>query len=93
MVLSYTDLMRHPRQGSRVRRMKQSMFFLHYGIIIFHYTSYLPRNFIFLMVVFERERASTGEGERQGDRESQAVSAVSTEPNVGLKLMNHEIMT
>ena len=39
----------------------------------------------------ERERARTGEG----DTESEAGSrfwAVSTEPSMGLKLMNHEIM-
>ena len=39
---------------------------------------------------------SRGEAEREGDTESEAVSrlwAVNTEPDVGLKLMNHEIMT
>ena len=37
-----------------------------------------------------------GEGQREGDTESEAgsrVQAVSTEPDMGLKLMNHEIMT
>ena len=39
---------------------------------------------------------SGGRAERQGDTESEAGSrlrAVSTEPNAGLKLTNHEIMT
>ena len=39
---------------------------------------------------------SRGGGEREGDTELEAGSrlrAVSTEPDVGLKLMNHEIMT
>ena len=57
--------------------------------------------FIFLNVlfIFERERdrmASGGGAEREGDTQSKAGSrlwAVSTEPNVGLKLMNREIMT
>ena len=47
---------------------------------------------------WQRERQSTsGEGaEREGDKESGAGSrlqAVSTEPNAGLELKNHEIMT
>ena len=36
------------------------------------------------------------EAEREGDTESEAVSslwAVNTEPDMGLELMNHEIMT
>ena len=50
----------------------------------------------------DRDRARTGEGqrererEREGDTESKVGSrlwAVSTEPNTGLKLTNHEIMT
>ena len=53
------------------------------------------------MFIFERERErqseSGGKGrEREGDTESKAGSrlrAVSTEPNVGLEPMNHEIMT
>ena len=39
---------------------------------------------------------SRGEGEREGDTESEAVSrlrAVSTEPDTGLELTNCEIMT
>ena len=34
-----------------------------------------------------------GGTEREGERESQAGSTLSTEPNVRLELMNHEIMT
>ena len=37
-----------------------------------------------------------GEGQREGDTESEAGSklwAVSTDPDVGLELTNHEIMT
>ena len=50
------------------------------------------------MFIFERERDSVSRGgaEREGDTESQAGSrlqAVSTEPYVGLKLTNCEIMT
>ena len=39
---------------------------------------------------------SGGAAEREGDTESEAGSrlqAFSTEPNAGLELMNHEIMT
>ena len=50
------------------------------------------------MFIFEREREnmSRGGAERQGDTESEAGSrlrAVSTEPDAGLKLGNHKIMT
>ena len=44
----------------------------------------------------ERESVSREGAEREGDTESEAGSrlrAVSTEPDVGLELMNHEIMT
>ena len=52
---------------------------------------------IFLFI-FERERQnmSRGGAEREGDTESKADSrlwVVSTEPDVGLELRNHEIMT
>ena len=54
--------------------------------------------FLFLMFTFkrERQRASGRGAEREGNTEYEAGSklrAVSTEPDVGLKLMNHEIMT
>ena len=50
------------------------------------------------MFIFERERAhaSRGGAERGGDTESKAgsrVPAVSTQPDVGLELMNREIVT
>ena len=48
------------------------------------------------MFIFERERASGGGAEREGDTESETGSrfrAVSTEPDAGLKLRNREIMT
>ena len=52
----------------------------------------------FLMFIFERQRksASRGAAEREGDTESEAgsrLSAVSTEPDTGLKPTNREIMT
>ena len=61
-------------------------------------------NSIFLMFIFERESTrekqrqsvSRGGAEREGHTESEAGSrlcAVRTEPDVGLELMNHEIMT
>ena len=50
------------------------------------------------MFIFETEkdRAQTGEGQREGDTESEAGSrlwAVSTEPHAGLKLMECEVIT
>ena len=47
-------------------------------------------------IYFEREKAQAGKGQREGDTESEAVSrlwAVSTEPYMGLKPTNSEIMT
>ena len=44
----------------------------------------------------ERQNASKGEAEREGDTESETGSrlwAVGTEPDVGLKPTNREIMT
>ena len=48
------------------------------------------------MFIFDRERASWGGAEREGDTESEAGFrhwAVITEPDVELKPMDHEIMT
>ena len=48
------------------------------------------------MFIFERERASRGGAETDRDTESKAgakLRAVSTEPDVGLKTTNCEIMT
>ena len=50
----------------------------------------------FLMFIFERQSVSRGGEEREGDTESEAGSglqAVSTEPDAGLELKSHEIMT
>ena len=43
----------------------------------------------------ERDRARVGEGQREGDTESEAApgSERSAEPDAGLELMTHEIMT
>ena len=52
--------------------------------------------FLMFIIYFKRERESRGGTQREGDAESEAGSrlrAVSTEPNVGLELMNREIMT
>ena len=55
-----------------------------------------------LLFIFERERQtdrqnpSRGGAETEGDTESEAGSglrAVSTEPDVGLELTDHEVMT
>ena len=51
---------------------------------------------IYLLSLRERERAcvSQGEAETEGERESQAGSVLSTEPDVGLDLKTmNEIMT
>ena len=53
---------------------------------------------MFIYYFWERETGcKQGKGrEREGDTESEAGSrlwAVSTEPNVGLELMSHEVMT
>ena len=64
------------------------------------FTLYLAPAYFFLTFIyfFETERHSMNRGgsERKGDTVSEAGSrlrAVSTEPNVGLEPMNHEIMT
>ena len=58
----------------------------------------LKKNYFLNAYLFLRERQSESRGgaEREGDTESEAGSrlrAVSTEPDAGLKLTNHEIMT
>ena len=45
------------------------------------------------MFIFERDRARVGEGQRQRGRHRTPGWAVSTEPEVGLKLRNCVIMT
>ena len=52
--------------------------------------------FIYFLREGERQSRSRGGAEREGDRESEAGSglrAVSPEPDAGLELVNHEIMT
>ena len=50
---------------------------------------------IFLMFIFERDRACAGEGQReretQNPKQAPGLRAVSTEPDAGLELMNREI--
>ena len=49
---------------------------------------------IFLFIYFENDSMWAGEGQRDGgERIASRLHAVSTEPNVGLELANHEIMT
>ena len=45
------------------------------------------------LFIFERERTGRGGAEREAERISGRLLAVSTEPNVGLELTNREIMT
>ena len=47
------------------------------------------------LFIFERERGQAGEGQRERGRERipSRFSTISAEPDVGLKLTNHEIMT
>ena len=52
--------------------------------------------FFNVLFIFERQSTSRGRAEREGDTEPEAGSglwAVSTEPDTGLELINHEIMT
>ena len=48
-----------------------------------------------MFIYVERESEQAGEGQREGEREriSSRPHAVSTEPDMGLDPMNHEIMT
>ena len=52
---------------------------------------------VYLFLIYrERQSASRGGAEREGDTESEAGSrlrAVNTEPDMGLEPINHEIMT
>ena len=68
-------------------KMKVHFFFL---------CSFLSFFFLTFIYFWERERERERERDREGDTESKAGSrlwAISPEPNVGLKPMNHEIMT
>ena len=49
-----------------------------------------------MFIYFDRDRVRMGEGQREGDTESETGSrlwAVSTEPDAGLKLTDRKIMT
>ena len=65
--------------------------------LIFFFFFFLKIMFIYLFFFLrERQSASGGDAERQGDTEPEAGSrlqAVSTEPNSGLELMDQEVMT
>ena len=59
---------------------------------------YFKKKFFFnvYLLLRERDRVRVGEGQRETHTQSEAGSrlrAVSTEPDVGLELTNHEIMT
>ena len=50
---------------------------------------------VYLLILRRQDRVPAGEGQRERDRERipSLLHAVSTEPDVRLDLMNHEIMT
>ena len=48
---------------------------------------------LFIYLFRERESACAWEQQREGERIPSRLPTVSTEPDVGLKLTNHEIMT
>ena len=60
-------------------------------------TLYFKKNFFLAFIYFwDRDKAWTGEGQREGDTESETGSrlwAVSPEPDAGLELTDREIMT
>ena len=61
---------------------------------LIHATSF--KCFFFNICLFLRDRErqrDRGGAEREGDTESKAVQAISTEPDVGLEFTNREIMT
>ena len=50
-------------------------------------------SFIYLFIVRERESVRRAGAETEGERTPSRLCTVSTEPDVGLELTNHEIMT
>ena len=56
---------------------------------------YSKKFFKFIYLLCERQRKQAGEGQRERERERipSRLHAVSAKPEVGLKLMNREIMT
>ena len=61
----------------------------------FPYSSMIHFLKFFLYLFILRDRARVGEGQRERKRENpkQALSAISTEPDVGLDLTNCDIMS
>ena len=59
--------------------------------MFFHITYLICKGNFFLTFIVER--ASRGEAEREGDRGSEAGSALTTEPDAGLEHINCEIVT
>ena len=66
--------------------IRQSQMVVHSFLFVFF-------KYIFLMFISFWERDSTWAGEGQRERGRHRIWTVSTEPNVGLELMSHEIMT
>ena len=69
--------------------------FLFWDFCAFLYGLFLFLSFFFYkcLFIFETESASRGEAERKRERISSRLCTVSTEPDEGLNLTNHEIMT
>ena len=61
------------------------------------FLEYLFFSFSSLFIYFESGRAQVGEEQREREGETERIPSrlhtVSSEPDVGLELMNHEIMT
>ena len=49
--------------------------------------------FIYLFILRERARASRGGAERRRDSSPSRIRTVGTEPDLGLELPSHEILT
>ena len=71
-------------------------------MLLLHYSPFCPDQFVCLFIflslfIFEGEienmKMSQGGAEREGQRIPSRLHAVSAEPDVELKLTNHEIMT
>ena len=57
-------------------------------------TSFFNLIFFNVYFIFEKESTSKGGAETEGERGSEAGSVLTAEePDAGLELMNHEIMT
>ena len=79
------------------KRLKTKKYVQEFRLYLFIYLFIylLILRFLFVLFSFERERAWAGEGQREKGRERilSRLYTVSTEPCLGFKLMNHEIMT